>query len=105
MTRHRLTLSYNRYGHTRRYDGAFSRPVRPELCGYLALCIERAQGRSGACRPHGPPAEKMQAAEPQVRLRTSRPSLRNGWNGLYVLSPGNGCLAPVIMMRVIRTAI
>jgi hypothetical protein len=42
----------------------------------------------------------MQAAEPQVRLRTSRPSLRDGLNGLYVLSPGNGSVAPVIALRV-----
>jgi hypothetical protein len=29
--------------------------------------IERAQGRPGAGRTHGPPANKKQAASPQVR--------------------------------------
>src|SRR3954447_19082921 len=56
---------------------------------------QRAQGRPDAGRAHGPRAEKKHAAEPQVWPNNARPSLRNGFNGLYVISPGTGSLAPV----------
>jgi hypothetical protein len=43
--------------------GAF----RVRAVAIIALEIERAQGRPGAGRTHGPPANKKQAASPQVQ--------------------------------------
>jgi hypothetical protein len=53
----------------------------------------RAQGRPGARRPHGPRAARKHAAEPQVRPRSSRPSLRDGVNA-YTCSPRGPALLP-----------
>jgi hypothetical protein len=57
--------------------------------------IERAQGRPGACRPHGPRAVKN-ARGRNHRFGRDIPALpaRMGY-GLYALSPGTGVLAPV----------
>jgi hypothetical protein len=62
---------------------------------------ERAQGRPGADRTHGPRATKSTRQnhryEPNIR-----PPLRNGFNSLYVISPGTGSLAPVVHALVAR---
>jgi len=47
---------------------------------------ERAQGRPGADRTHGPRAEKKHAAEPQVQA--DHPAFPAQWfYGLYAISP------------------
>jgi hypothetical protein len=73
---------------------AISRRIAPELCQNITP-NKRAQGRPGADLAHGPPAEKKQAAVTTGSAETSRPSLREWSYGLYVISPGTGCLAPV----------
>ena len=50
---------------------------------------QRAQGRPGAVRTHGPRATKKHAAEPQVRAE--QPAFPAQWfYGLYVISPVTG---------------
>ena len=50
---------------------------------------QRAQGRPGAVRTHGPRAIKKHAAEPQVRAE--QPAFPAQWfYGLYVISPVTG---------------
>jgi len=50
---------------------------------------QRAQGRPGAHRTHGPRATKKHAAEPQVRA--DHPAFPAQWfSGLYVISPVTG---------------
>jgi hypothetical protein len=61
--------------------------IAPELCKYLVPRNQRAQGRPGA--QHAPMARVQQKStrrEPQV-WPIIRPSLHNGFNGLYVISP------------------
>jgi hypothetical protein len=48
--------------------------------------IERAQGRPGARRPHGPRANKMHGVGTTGSAETSRPSLRDGFNAYIALS-------------------
>src|SRR3954464_6508174 len=61
----------------------------------LTLSHQRAQGRPGARRPHGPPAEKN-AGGRYHRFGGDIPAFpaRMGY-GLYALSLGTGILAPV----------
>src|SRR5450432_342207 len=54
---------------------------------------ERAQGRPGAGRTHGPPANKKQAASPQVQ-QNIRPSLRDGFNGVLRALLGDRAFLP-----------
>jgi hypothetical protein len=49
---------------------------------------QRAQGRPGAGRARGPPAEKKQAAVTTGLAEASRPSLRDGFNAYIVLFLG-----------------
>src|SRR3954453_5919194 len=66
-----------------------------ELCWLTALGKTRAQRRPGACRPHGPPAEKN-AGGRYHRFGSDIPALPARWfSRLYVLSLGTGCLAPI----------
>ncbi len=51
------------------------------------------QASADAC---GPPAKKMQAAGTTGAAENARPSLRDGLNAYFVLSPGTGLIAPVI---------
>ena len=66
---------------------AFSRRVlRPSFAKASPSKNERAQGRPGADRTHGPRATKKHAAEPQVRAE--QPAFPAQWfYGLYALSP------------------
>jgi hypothetical protein len=48
--------------------------------------IQRAQGRPGACRTHGPRATKSTRQNHRYS-RSNRPSLREWFYGLYVISP------------------
>src|SRR4051794_9373168 len=66
---------------------------------------KRAQERPGADRTHGPRATK--STRQNHRLRPNiRPSLRGGFSGVYVISPGTGFLAPVLatLLRIIASA-
>ena len=70
--------------------------MRPSDAAVVSLqIIERAQGRPGAGRTHGPRAAKKHAAEPQVRAEHPAFPARMGY-GLYALSSGTGVLAPVV---------
>jgi len=84
---------------TAEYEAAFSRHVLPELCKILLPLDERAQGRPGADLAHGPPAEKKQAAVTTGSAKTSGLPCATVY-GLYALSPGTGCLAPVVRTLV-----
>ncbi len=56
---------------------------------------KRARGMPGAGRTHGPPAKKN-AGGRYHRFSRDIPAFPARWlGGLYVLSPGTGCLAPV----------
>src|SRR4051812_9486821 len=66
----------------------------PELCKQTALQNRRGRRRPGADRTHGPRATRKHAAEPQVRAEHPAFPARRRY-GLYVISPGTGCLAPV----------
>jgi hypothetical protein len=71
---------------------AFSRRISPEFCSPLrALSEQRAQGRPGAgWHPQDPRAKSIAHAmhEGDTGQPNIRPSLRNGWNGLFsALSP------------------
>jgi hypothetical protein len=55
-----------------------------------SLRKERAQGRPGAGRTHGPRATRKHAAEPQVQPRQPGLPCASGFNGLYALSPVTG---------------
>ncbi len=82
-----------------RCDCSLSRLARPELCASIALFKQRAQGRPGACRPHGPPANKMQAAEPQVWPDIPSLPARQCY-GLYVISlVRRACWPPSLAAR------
>jgi hypothetical protein len=71
-----------------RHDEAFSRPLRPELCMSLAPRNREAQGRPGACRPHGPPAEKN-AGGRYHRFGADIPALPARWfSRLFRVLPG-----------------
>jgi hypothetical protein len=77
-----------------RHMSAFSRRVsRPSLMRASPSIIERAQGRPGAGRTHGPPANKKQAASPQVQPNI-RPSLRDGFNGVLRALLGDRAFLP-----------
>src|SRR5689334_11806415 len=79
-----------------RRDFPFSRHAsRPSFAKTSPSNVERAQGRPGADRTHGPRATRKHAAEPQVRAE--HPAFPARWfTGLYVISPGTGVLAPVV---------
>jgi len=82
----RATLHRSPFCFSRRRS-ASPRRLAPEL--YITSALEirwRAQGRPDAGRARGPPAKKMQAAGTTGLAEHARPSLRNGWNGLYVVS-------------------
>src|SRR4051794_29897648 len=68
---------------------------RPSFAIQNPLREQRAQGRPGAGRTHGPRATKSTRQnhryEPDIR-----PSLRDGFTAYSALSPGTGVLAPVI---------
>jgi hypothetical protein len=57
---------------------------------------ERVQGRPGACRPHGPPAEKKVGGS-HNRFGQDIPAFpARTVYGLYVISSGTGLIAPVV---------
>ena len=75
----------------RRSRGGF----RPSFAGTVALeIIERAQGRPGAVRTHGPPATRNAGGSHHRYEPNIRPSLRGGVNAYGVLSPGTGLSCP-----------
>ena len=55
---------------------------------------QRAQGRPGAGRTHGPPAAKKAGGSHHRLGRDTRPSLRNGFNGLLRALPGDRAFLP-----------
>src|ERR1700761_8128553 len=60
--------------------------ICPSFAKYRPRKHERAQGRPGADRTHGPRATKKHAAEPQVTAE--QPAFPARWlYGLYVLFP------------------
>src|SRR4051812_2748235 len=76
-------------------SGCLAARFASELCRRSALSDERAQGRPGADRTHGPPAEKNAGGRYHRYEPDIRPPLRNGFTAYSTLSPGTGCLAPV----------
>jgi hypothetical protein len=65
-------------------------PVRPSYPSVHPRQTEGA-GKAGClASTHGPPATKKAGGSHHRPDRNSRPSLRDGVNGLYVLSPVNG---------------
>ena len=77
----------------RRSSATSRRTLRPSFAAFARPFKRRAQGRPGAGRTHGPPANKKQAASPQD-WPNNRPSLRDGLNGCSVLSQGTGLACP-----------
>jgi hypothetical protein len=83
---------------------------RTSVCDLAAQCARalperspskqgRAQGRPGACRPHGPRATKSTRQNHRFG-QTSRPSLRDGLH-TYTCSPrGSAFLPPSLTRRV-----
>ena len=55
---------------------------------------QRAQGRPGAGRTHGPPANRKAGGSHHRLGRDTRPSLRNGFNGVLRALPGDRALLP-----------
>ncbi len=51
-------------------------------------------------RPWPACSKKSRRQSPQVWPKTPGPPCANGFNGLYVISPGTGCLAPVVRALV-----
>ncbi len=73
---------------------AISRRPAPELCIHLtALLSLRAQGRPGAGRARGPPAEKKAGGSRHRSGRNTRPSLRDGFT-IYTRSPWGPAVLP-----------
>jgi hypothetical protein len=66
---------------------------RPSFSIKLPSREQRAQGRPGARRTHGPRATKKHAAEPQVRAGTTGLPCAMVY-GLYVVSPVNRAFLP-----------
>jgi hypothetical protein len=66
--------------------------IAPESCiNRLPSRSKRAQGRPGAGRTHGPPATKKAGGSHHRLGRDTRPSLRNGFNGVLSLGTGLSC--------------
>ena len=67
--------------------------LRPSLSLRSPPEKQRAQGKPGAHRTHGPRATKRHAAEPQVQA--DHPAFPAQWfYGLYVISSGTGLFCP-----------
>ena len=65
------------------------------------LWTSRAQGRPGACRSHGPPAEKeCRRQSPQVRRGHPGPPCAMGLRIIRALPGDRACLPPSPAMRV-----
>ncbi len=79
------------------HASSLSRRLAPELVQEItALLKQRAQGRPGAGRARGPRAKKN-ARGGYHRSGRTRPALPARWcYGLYAISLGTGCLAPII---------
>ena len=74
-----------------RSRGAFA----PESCiNRLPSRSKRAQGRPGAGRTHGPPANKKAGGSHHRLGRDTRPSLRDGFNGVLRALPGDRAFLP-----------
>ncbi|SMX56242.1 protein of unknown function [Bradyrhizobium sp. ORS 285] len=79
---------------------------RPSCASDPPSTQRRAQGRPGAGRARGPPAAKKQAAVTTGLAEHTRPSLRDGWNGLYVVSlVRRACWPPCRDNALARTAL
>ncbi len=106
--------------------GPGSRPGRHRVCGELrrimaarprsAICARallahspssnrRAQGRPGAGRARGPPAQKMQAAGTTGSAEIARPSLRDGLHAYMQASWRSACWPPCATTRFTRCAV
>ena len=86
-----------------------SRPVSPEFCFVVPPSIER--GRREDREPvgsHGPPCQMQTACASCIAenraTRTSRPSLRGGWNGLCRALPGERCTIAPVALRMADAA-
>jgi hypothetical protein len=58
----------------------------PSSANSIALEDKRAQGMPDAGRTHGPPATKKAGGSYHRQGRNNRHSLRDGFNGCFVLS-------------------
>jgi hypothetical protein len=81
-----------------KYAFAISRHDLPEVCGNLALRIQRAQGKPGARCTRGLVCKHAQkhAHEHTGSAESIRPSLRNGFTAYNALFPATGLIATVI---------
>jgi hypothetical protein len=66
----------------------------PSLASVASLWEQRAQGRPGAGRTHGPPANKKAGGSHHRLGLITRPSLRNGVTAYSALSPETGLSCP-----------
>jgi hypothetical protein len=66
-----------------------------ELVIRTTLLEQEGAGKAGSLPLPWSACSKKARGRTTGSAKTSRPSLRDGFNGLYVLSPGTGCLAPV----------
>jgi hypothetical protein len=81
----------------------FSRRVASELSTSMSLFRQRAQGRPGAGWHPRSACSKKARGRTTGSAENTRPSLRDGFNGCFVLSPGTGVLAPVARETSPRT--
>ena len=58
----------------------------PSDASFVALEARRAQGMPDAGRTHGPPANRKAGGSHHRQSRNNRHSLRDGFNGCFVLS-------------------
>src|SRR5216683_103076 len=75
------------------------RALRPSFASTLSLEKQRAQGRPGAARTHGPRATKSTRQNHRYR-RINRPSLRNGFNGFLRARPGDEFLLATVVRGI-----
>jgi hypothetical protein len=98
---HRARIRATRWlAMTSRYSFAFSRRLSPEVCYQISSpSNQRAQGKPGARCTRGLVCKIVQktAHEHTGSAETLRPSLRNGFNGLYRALPGERLFATVAL--------
>jgi hypothetical protein len=87
--------STSQTAHCRCTSAASRRDPRPSSAKRSALIKSEGAGKAGSSPLPWPACNKKARGRTTGSAKTSRPSLRDGFNGLYVISPGTGSLAPV----------
>jgi hypothetical protein len=96
-----IPMSKNRITHHRTHGRVFSRRVRARALRQPASRIERAQGRPGTGWHPWSACNKKARGRTTGFSRNTRPSLRNGFNGLLRALPGDRAFLPPSFARLV----